>query len=82
LTRALAAAIPTVTRAEINDDSDAPSPHYGEHRLAHGARGIPLILDAHEPNPEMIERLARTEPVRDAPRQLVSFRTGTRANAG
>jgi hypothetical protein len=58
-----------------------PSPNYGEHRLAHGARGIQLILDAHEPNPEMIERLERAEHMRDALRKRVNLRTSTQANA-
>jgi hypothetical protein len=47
----------------------------------HRARGLQLILDAHEGNPEMLGRLERAEHVRDAPRKLVNFRTSMSANA-
>src|SRR5271165_1817502 len=46
---------------------------YGEHRPSHRAVGVDLILDADEPDPEMVELFQRHQQVTRAAGETVEF---------
>ena len=66
--------MPAVTRSLMSDDFQfGHGADDGEHRPAHGAVGVDLILDADEAHAEMVELLQRRQQMARAAREAIEF---------
>ena len=66
--------MPAVTRSLMSDDFEfSHSTDDGEHRPAHRAVGVDLILDADEAHPEMVELFKRYQQVACAASKTIEF---------
>jgi len=64
--------MPAVTRSLMSDDS-CHGANDGEHRTAHRAVGIDLVLDADEPDPKVVEFLQGRQQVARTAGEAVEF---------